>query len=294
MSWAENDQVYCLRNGSIYKANPVNLAVEGYFYKIDLIDTREYELIKVLGIPKKQIPFLKGINDEWLSFFDSVFILLKSSKAANDLCTEKTVALQAMEDFHCEIESRGVYLRDLLDKNVDFWQDENKRIDFLFYLFFQYFRTKKMRNACLNVVNAGMKKSDNDSLSRISSTGYAILSVFFSSNMVYAFSKEATSIKLIKNNSNLNFITGDQPVINIIQDKNEGEPFPKDVELYYPISPKLGIFISHNAKFSLGYGDIVGVEEVRYLNNLIVDNCEESLFANRKEDLSAISKNLKT
>ena len=282
MSWAKEDQVYCLRKDSIFRANPVVLAVENYFYKIDLIDTKEYKLVKALGVPEQQLPFLKEINNGWLEFFDSVFLLLKSAKSANDLVTEKLVSLQAMEDFHCQIENCGVYLSDLLSQNVDFWKNEDKRIDFLFYLFFQYFRTKRMRNACLNACN--------DNLFKFSSTGYAILSVLFSSNMAYDFSKRPSSIKLIKNNSDSNFITGDQPVVNVIQDKNEGEPYPKDVELYYPISPKLGVFISPSEKFSLGYGDVVNTDGVSYLNSLIVDDHKEQLFGNRKEDLTPFCK----
>lgn len=290
MSWAKEDQVYCLRKDSIFRANPVVLAVENYFYKIDLIDTQEYKLVKALGVPEQQLPFLKEINNGWLEFFDSVFLLLKSAKSANDLVTEKSVSLQAMEDFHCQIEGRGIYLSDLLDQNLDFWKDENKRIDFLFYLSFQYLRTKRMRNACLNVWDDVVKKSCNNNLPTLSSTGYTILSVLFSSNMAYAFSKESASIKLIKNNSGSNFITGDQPVVNVIRDKNEGELYHKDAELYYPISPKLGVFISHSEKFSLGYGDEVNVGGVSYLNSLIVDNYEEQLFGNRKEDLTPFCK----
>lgn len=292
-SWAaEEDKVCCLRNGSIKRIHPKNLAVERRFYKIDLIDTSEYEFIKMLAIPEGQSPFLKEINKGWLEFFDNVFLLLKAAKSANDLYSEKSIALQAMEDFHCEIESRGVYLNDLLEGNVDFWEAEDERIDFVLYLFFQYFRTKRMQTACLNCVNEFIKKSGNNNLLNISPTGYAILSVLFSSNMAYDFSKRSTSIKLIKNKSNLNFIIGDQPVVNIIQDKNIGESFPKDVELYYPISPKLGVFIGCNEKFSLDYGDSVGADEVRYLNGLIADNFEEQLFGNREEDLLPFIKNV--
>ena len=289
MPWVEEGQMYCLRNGVIFKANPVNLAVENYFYKIDLINTQEYELIKMLGLPKAQAPFLKEINNGWLKFFDNIFFLLKLAKSANVRFIEKFMSSQIMEDFCCKTEEGGIYLIDLLNQNLDFWKDEDKRIDFLFYLFFQYLRTKRMRNACLNVWDDAVKKSCNN-LPTLSSVGYMILSVLLSSNMAYAFSKESASIKLIKNNSNSNFITGDQPVVNVIQDKKEGESYPKDVELYYPISPKLGVFISYSEKFSLGYGDVVNVDEVNYLNNLIVDNHEEQLFGNRKEDLTLFCK----
>jgi hypothetical protein len=146
-----------------------------------------------------------------------------------------------------------------------------------------------MRNACLSIRDNPVKKSRNNSL-RLSPTGHIILSIIFSSNIVYDFLKRSPAIKLIKNNSKINLITGDQPVVNVIQDKNEGEPYPKDVELYYPISPKLGVFISHSGKFSLGYGDEVNVDGVNYLNSLIVDNHEEQLFGNREEDLTSFCK----
>jgi hypothetical protein len=284
-SWEAEGQVYCLRDGLINKRNSRNLAVEKYFYKIDLINPLEYEFIKMLGMPNGQEGVLKKINEEWLQIFDNIFNLLKSAKFAKDLSIEKTVTLQAMEDFHCQIENRGVCLGDLLRQDVDFWKDEDKRIDFLFYLFFQYFRTKRRRNACLDVCNNILKKSCVNNLFTLSSTGYAILSAFFSSNMAYVFSNETASIRLIRNNSGINFITGDQPVVNIIQDKTEGELYPRDVELYYPVSPKLGIFVSHNATFSLEYEEVVSSDEVISLNGMIADDHEEQLFGNRREDL---------
>ena len=73
-------------------------------------------------------------------------------------------------------------------------------------------------------------------------------------------------LNLICNNTALEFITGDQPLCNLVSNEDVGQ-----FDVYYPISPTLALFFSKKGRFSNVYGHLKNpdVHEVDTLNKAI-------------------------
>jgi hypothetical protein len=99
------------------------------------------------------------------------------------------------------------------------------------------------------------------------------------------------TVVILENKSSLHFITGDQPVVNTKASTDGTET--KDLELYYPISPRLAIKIipeKEPHKISFQKQEIFS-EEIHELN-LLIKKFSNCLYANTKEDFIRYEKNL--
>ena len=90
-------------------------------------------------------------------------------------------------------------------------------------------------------------------------------------------------LNLICNNTALEFITGDQPLCNLVSDEEAGQ-----FDVYYPISPRLALFFSKRGRFNSVYGYLkeLNVHEVDTLNKAICSASMNQVYAQSIEMLS--------
>lgn len=89
-------------------------------------------------------------------------------------------------------------------------------------------------------------------------------------------------MQLLKNENNISFITGDQPVINL---SGDGVNIPKETILYYPITPKIAIKLFYNNNI-YEKQILIGKDEIKYYNNEIKTNSFCQIYSNNKELLN--------
>ena len=82
--------------------------------------------------------------------------------------------------------------------------------------------------------------------------------------------------------TDLPFITSDQPVINIKAEV--GEKVPEELVLYYPLSPKVAVIINGGK----GEKRIEKKHEIDKYNKMIFDHSFEYVIADRKEVLEGM------
>jgi hypothetical protein len=87
-------------------------------------------------------------------------------------------------------------------------------------------------------------------------------------------------LQLLENKSSVPFITGDQPIINL---KSKNGQSPDQLSFYYPISPKLAIFLSDMDDPPMN--PIIGEYEATELNKKIKDASYLQVFGDSKESL---------
>ena len=90
-------------------------------------------------------------------------------------------------------------------------------------------------------------------------------------------------LNLIRNNTALEFITGDQPLCNLVPNEEASQ-----FDVYYPIAPRLALFFSRNGRFDNVYGYLKepNVHEVDTLNRAICNVSIDQLYARSTEVLS--------
>lgn len=93
----------------------------------------------------------------------------------------------------------------------------------------------------------------------------------------------AFDLLLVKNATDVPFITGDQPVVNTkVTPETRGEP-PTECELFYPVSPTRAVVVSESKEWTRSE---LSVEQVLRFNRLMMENSHEMVFASVREQLA--------
>ncbi len=247
--WTKNDKLYCLRDKKIFNPKLNRVGVMRNFYRLKRLSTNDINFLKhfINNSPKH----LQPLQHDYLILFNSIFRMIDlldlNGYNDNNYLKEIDIAINNLaEDFHTKIEQDSIsHLHSLLNKNTNFVNLDEEYLTFLIFLCTQYFRTKKMKS---NIVST-IKDTNSININNI----WNVLSHMFALNIAnYLFiHKDEFKLTLFENDTFNSLITGDQPVINILakaSHTNTSTPVT-DMEIYYPISPKLAILISHNDKY---------------------------------------------
>jgi hypothetical protein len=168
-------------------------------------------------------------------------------------------------------------LEKALNGDISFYNDDNQCIPFLHYLCTQYWRTKGIKDRAIELCNAD-KSAD---LSRV----WNILVHMFAPNTGASLFLERRQRKLIliHNRTDVPFITGDQPAINL----KGARPRPTEsLSIYYPISPQLALLLADVDEEPLFATEGLTASQASMLNGKLFDACYKRVFAQSEKSLS--------
>ena len=168
-------------------------------------------------------------------------------------------------------------------KRVDFIKDDEKAITFFHFISQQYCRTKSFRGA---VREAAVEIFPGHHFERLQNIVSYIGGVNIGGSL-FADRKQFEVI-FLENRSELGFITGDQPVVNLMGNKDGGET--TELAFYYPLSPGLSCLLAPKA-YKL-QSVILPYSAVEELNDLIARDSKHFLVANSNESLQQTIGNL--
>lgn len=259
-AWIVDGKIWCKRNNSVFNTSTENIAQERYFYEAKPLSGPEKHLIGKL---------IDG-------FHPSAHHLLKSTFNAYIVTSEGNEHLRrnGLEKFHSIVEGKVVPILDeLRNGNLDILKKDQIRIDFSHFLGRQYTRTKKIKEKRINIpdsvaVPEPFKTCDFKKVSEVMS--------FLLADNIGNWIHSTATFNLLRNDTPINFITGDQPIYNLLAKEHEE---PTEFELYYPITPKMALLISKDVK-----GTIINrSEEVIRFNDYIRRIAHESIFADSQQ-----------
>ncbi len=282
-SWAKNKQIFCLRVNNIFKTNLKNIGSMRDFYKLKELNENDISLIKKLFL-KDSNPILKKLNENWLTVFNTVFSLKRKLQQDSRKNTEIDSKIDKLiinfeEDLHATIENNSISCIDKLrNENVSFLKTKEELINFIYYLSVQYFRTNKIKTSVIKTTS----KYPQFNIEKIWNISSHILATNFAYNLWKRFNY--FRIILLKNNTIVPFITGDQPVINTFADYQNNENL-NELELYYPLKPFLALLITQKAEII--NNSILRLDEnkIHEYNYLIFKASHEQIYANENNVL---------
>lgn len=292
-AWASNESIWTFFKelNKIEWVGLMGVAQERYFYKLVDFTTDEETFLKNY-IEQCSPDLVKNLNFDFLTLFTSTSKLKKqldetTNPAVNKEKYEEEIRkleINLMEYGHGKMEVLGQKLltyRSLADlKTIE----ENDYIfDAVMFICFQYFRTKSMKKSVLKSFADGPHET-------LANKSWNILSYVMSTTLAKNISLDPNlKMVLIENHSTKNFITGDQPVFNILNDIVDENGKVTHLEFYYPITPKYALTIhfleDQTDKFS---SKIADEEMVKYFNKKVFDNSDFCVFADTKEQLENI------
>lgn len=184
------------------------------------------------------------------------------------------------EELHSGIESGAIkYIDSILNENIDFYSTEQGCMYFAYYLCVQYMRTQK--------IQANIFKNSRNIESVNIENVWNVMRHIYATNMAWVLFADRDRFRmiLIRNQSEVPLITGDQPVVNTYSvGKLDNEPVG-EVEFYYPVSPKLAILISEKEEYQSVSEIVLNSEEAHLYNSYILKSSHEQIYSNSKETL---------
>jgi Protein of unknown function (DUF4238) len=286
--WAINEQIYCRSAGKIFQANLMNIASENYFYKLKELSTKDIAFIRKLFIDNTP-EVLQKLNSNWVDIFTVVFnvktILESGGKLDGKAEAEfEETIINFEEDIQGKIEDGALpFLERLHKEDVSFYSEQESNIAFNYYLAVQYFRTNRIKKSVLEESS----KYPMFGLDKI----WNVASHILATNLAYSLHVERQHFKcfLLKNTTDIPFITGDQPVINTYGNQDQPRALSHDeLELFYPIGPLLALLITRRKDRYASETTVIDREEVLRYNSLIAKASASQIYADEENVLLPI------
>jgi hypothetical protein len=230
--WTINGLIWCLQDDRIFPTGTPVVAVEKDFYKLHRLTAKDVDLIKLLfgqGAPWAVRTHANLLNNLMAPFQIVDQVKPPGPRAKLEAWLDE-YASNVLEDCHTSIEHSFIPTREeALQGDISFYQDDQRCIPFLNYLSTQYMRTKGVKERSID---------GSADLTRI----WNIIIHMFATNVGAGLYRERKQRKLVlvNNRTNIPFITGDQPAINL---KGARPKPPERFSLYYPISPTLALIL---------------------------------------------------
>jgi hypothetical protein len=170
-------------------------------------------------------------------------------------------------------------LAKLREKNTAFLDDDEDSIHFFWFIASQYLRTPRMAR---DVVDAAREIPDFNP-----EAAWGLMRTIFATNLGHGFYVRRRTLRLtfIEAPNGAEFVTGDQPILNL---KAVGLPegvAPDEVELYYPLGPTLALLIGFDATTTTTREQSLTAYETAVYNKMIVNASYEQVYARTEEAL---------
>ncbi len=283
-AWATHEQIYCLRNGKIFRTRLVNVANEKYFYRLRDLTAQDIRVIEELAI-KSSPPSLQPLHRNLVTMLTLPLNMKNSVDNSHPLYREFCAELDKVEanmeeDYHAAIE-QGLQpaIAAMLAGNIEFYTDEEAACEFFYAMATQYMRTKNIREA---VVSRSALRLDGYDINR----AWNVLSHIFATNVGWSLFRDRSlfRIVLLDNPFDTPLITGDQPIINLHANLVQ-DAVPEKMEWFYPLSSSKAMLLVEAGNTQYPAHTLLVREEVERYNVLIAKNSYEQLFSNSEESL---------
>lgn len=269
-----------LKQNQVKKLGLMDVAQSSFFYKLAEIDDKELGFLKQFTtiLP----PGSKSIAELLLTGY-MMFTQLKKDMASGRVKTNQDfehkvnkIEKDTFESIQSHIESMGKKL--IKCESIADIEDLAKKdeYEFLYYMWVQYMRTKTMKD------RVGSSMEEKKWLQVLNNKCWPFFNLVMAMRMVEDMVvKKDYRFVFIKNNTEIPFITGDQPVINAVGDVTDEEGFAKELEVFYPMSPTKALSIAFNEgdKYSNVNADVLFVTS---MNRKIMDESLLHIFANEE------------
>ncbi len=322
-AWTENGKLWCMYDKKTFQTGTMNVAQERDFYRIKPLNEDEkrfYDIFLSTLHPdvKKQLEAHRDTYLEVIEMKKNIDIInnILTLKFGNydkipneikELCFKMENSIDIAinnieEDYHSDIESKGIkWIRSLCEMDNSFYFYDNKIINegysdepfnFIFFVCTQYFRTKAMTKRWISSFETSLKDL------QCSKYGISIEKIqlenlvhhFFwemKNRLSYYLRRNKAHLTILINETDIPFITSDQPVINLYANYEKLSEEIKEIMLYYPISPKVAILLNDkNTEERIK----LDVDKVDYYNNMIANAQYQYIFANNADTIKRYNK----
>lgn len=282
LPWTNDKKLYAYIDKKICRTNAINISVKKYMYELKVPNIKEIEILKILFLDERtKHKEVVKYNKEILDCYKMALFLKKIGKE-NDIVD--LYLKNSIEESHEKLESDfDVIFNKILAKDLSFYENAQDRIVFYNWLSAQSLRTFGVRQKIIERIN---RNNDVDV-----SNSWAIISVLLASELGLSLFLENPKrpIFLIENNTDITFLTSDQPIINL--DARDDGYSPAHLSWYYPLGPRLALLFPDTGKHEELYSKSLVSDQVDYLNKKVVHLSHSQFYADSQKTIERYVEN---
>lgn len=281
----DDAQVFCLQGGEVRRANVRNVAAENHFYRLRELSEADVQLIRKVAVDDSPA-ILKPYHERLIRWFSLPHRMRKSletsGRATPELLGRVDRAIHEMsEDLHTSIEDQlKPYLESMRRGDLSFYSDPKKAGLFFIGIAAQYLRTDLVKKGKIIWTTQEFRIFE-----RIANVLVHIYAVNLGRSLYV--DGERYQIVLLENRTDVPFVTGDQPVINIAARPIETKP-PTKFELYYPVSPTRAMLLVEPSSDHFPKDSFVSAMAVHIYNSHVAAHSYQQVFGNTANVLEAL------
>lgn len=230
--WTTDNQVWCLIDQNVSRKRTKVVAVDRDFYQLHRLTSDDFSLLKTFIAAGS--PGSRRTNQQLLDMLMTPYRLVENTlnlSPAAQAAVDR-YSYEILEDYHSKIEnSFAPLLAKARQGDMSFYSDESC-VRFINYICTQFMRTKGIKEKFFKK----MEETGGPDFSRV----WNILIHMFATNIGAGLYVERHKrvLQLLENTSDVPFITGDQPIVNL---ESVAGQAPERLSLYYPISPRMAL-----------------------------------------------------
>jgi hypothetical protein len=237
--WTAGGKIFCLIDGKPCRPNTKNVAVERHFYKLQRLTEKDLICLKLFIIDTGP-SHAKPLHREFLAlllgpraFVEQYRHMLKNPEEMEAELEKQEI--NVLEDYHAGIENSFAKMLEAIKKgDISFYNNDAECILFARYMATQYMRTKGIK---VRMIEMFQQKMGVD-ISRIWDIASLMQAVNIGCSLFLG--RKRQQLVLVRNNTDVEFITGDQPVVNL-HGGGDGTKAPTNLCMYYPIGPRTAL-----------------------------------------------------
>jgi len=268
--WTTGGSIWCLQNDRVFAAGTTRIAVEKDFYKFQKLTAADENMVQLMfekAHPSARRSF-QSLVDKLMSPFREVEAIPGAAESKAIARSLDEYASNVLEDLHSGVEARFIpLLKCALNGDISFY-DDKRCIAFLDFLTKQHMRTKGIKER----VAATVEPMGDADIRR----AWSMMSFMFAQNVGASLYRERKRrrLALLRNHSNVPFVTGDQPVINLRPMETQ------TITIFYPLSPTLALWLGEVDEACPFLDDGLSAEQVASLNLKVIEASYQQIFAN--------------
>ncbi|WP_070302817.1 DUF4238 domain-containing protein [Janthinobacterium sp. HH104] len=252
---------YTTKTGKFAHDSVRGIAVDDYFYKITVLNSKHIEVIK--GFSRNSPDHLQQHHMSYLHDFlriQQVEFIYGKSGTQNLQIEQYLQALKCnqLENLHAAHEKMALpVLAALAEEKLDVLQNQRHMLEFMTFFGHQICRTKTFRDGVMRVLSR--QSALEIEVANAMQHTWWFLSYMYGMNMGFSLyiGRQNARHALLINDTSVPFITSDQPIVNVhscVSDKKFTPP--EYADLYYPITPRVAYIICDSERFPSGRHEV--------------------------------------
>ena len=277
----DRKKVFCLRKGIIFRTSTSNIMAERDFYKVPQISKIDVDFLK-FSIISRSNKHYQSMHESLLDVFTRISAayttiqkIEKTPVHIKEYVTDLVIEIE--EHIHQAVEGEAAPILDQLrSKKLDFLNSTDSTISFFHYVAHQYMRTKKIHESIEGELRNSPWGHDFSHLTNL----VCHLGAVNLGGSLYV-DRHDFDFTFLENTTDVGFITGDQPLINLLATRRTTGP--ENFIAYYPLSSRLSLLISPT-RFTPSSTHVTR-HLVEYFNHCIAWQSKDSLVSDSVSDL---------